>query len=207
MHTNMHIHEYRHGNTQIHLHIGTPTHIWKLWQWRARVHARMIVALVTGIWIWLMLRLCPWLWQRLRPWPRLGSRHGADPVRTARILCLWRNTSTNTLSTVEFRSLEIRVIHRCPPKGDPKSGIRKKVTLKCLKSDLTIMFKWFLGRIPPLRILLWGMVNTTASDPPCAAHSDYTGVCEKTFLLREPLPDSPAAETALQPLMWCARNY
>ena len=30
-----------------------------------------------------------------------------------------------------------------------------------------------------------------------------TGVCEKTFLLREPWPCNPAAETAIQPQIRC----
>ena len=31
-----------------------------------------------------------------------------------------------------------------------------------------------------------------------------TAVREKTLLLRKPLPCGPAAETALQPLIWCS---
>ena len=33
-----------------------------------------------------------------------------------------------------------------------------------------------------------------------------TGVCEKTLLLCEPFPCSPAAETALQPPSWCSES-
>ena len=33
-----------------------------------------------------------------------------------------------------------------------------------------------------------------------------TGVYDKTFLLGKPLPCSPAAETALQPLIWCSES-
>ena len=32
----------------------------------------------------------------------------------------------------------------------------------------------------------------------------HTGVCEQTLLSREPLPCKTAAETAIQPLIWCA---
>ena len=45
--------------------------------------------------------------------------------------------------------------------------------------------------------------------PPTPEHSrlpPYVGVCEKTLLLRKLLTCSPAAETALQPLIWCFRN-
>ena len=38
-------------------------------------------------------------------------------------------------------------------------------------------------------------------DVMCLAPYGITGVCEKTFLLREPLPCSPTAETAIQPLI------
>ena len=34
-----------------------------------------------------------------------------------------------------------------------------------------------------------------------------TGVCDKTLLLWEPSPYNPAAETALQPLIWCSESW
>ena len=34
----------------------------------------------------------------------------------------------------------------------------------------------------------------------------HTGVCGKTLLLGEPLPCNPAAETALEPLIWCSES-
>ena len=33
-----------------------------------------------------------------------------------------------------------------------------------------------------------------------------TGACEQTLLSRQPLPCSPAVETALQPLIWCSES-
>ena len=36
------------------------------------------------------------------------------------------------------------------------------------------------------------------------SHFFDTGVCEKTFILRRPLPCNPAAETAPKPLIWCS---
>ena len=33
-----------------------------------------------------------------------------------------------------------------------------------------------------------------------------TGVCETKFLLGEPLPCNPSAETAIQPLIWCSEG-
>ena len=36
--------------------------------------------------------------------------------------------------------------------------------------------------------------------------SGNTGVCAKTLLLSEPFPCHPAAETALQPLIWCSES-
>ena len=36
----------------------------------------------------------------------------------------------------------------------------------------------------------------------CPEHPTLTGVCEKSFLLSEPLPCNPEAETAIQPLIW-----
>ena len=38
------------------------------------------------------------------------------------------------------------------------------------------------------------------------ATRDHTGVYENTLLLRKPLPCSPAAETAPQPLIWCSES-
>ena len=44
-----------------------------------------------------------------------------------------------------------------------------------------------------------------AASPPPALDA-HTGVCGKTLLLRQPLPCNPAAETALQPLIWCLES-
>ena len=40
---------------------------------------------------------------------------------------------------------------------------------------------------------------------PVTANTD-AGVCENTSLLRGPLPCNPAAETALQPMIWCSES-
>ena len=44
------------------------------------------------------------------------------------------------------------------------------------------------------------------SMPMSTSIATYTGVCDNTLLLREPLPRSPAAETALQPPIWCSES-
>ena len=64
----------------------------------------------------------------------------------------------------------------------------------------------------PLRAILWGfrMVVGVGGSFPDLEHAfnvetevRNTGACEKTPLLREPWPCNPAAETVLQPLIWC----
>ena len=37
-------------------------------------------------------------------------------------------------------------------------------------------------------------------------YTSNTGVCEKTLLSPKPLPCNTAAETAIQPLIWCFRS-
>ena len=42
--------------------------------------------------------------------------------------------------------------------------------------------------------------------PPAVCIASGTGVCEKTLFLCKPLPCNPAAETAVQPLVWWFRS-
>ena len=65
-------------------------------------------------------------------------------------------------------------------------------------------FPFCAGRVVSISFRGPRIAEKVLGNAPCFRMLSITGVCEITLLLRKPLPCSPAAETSLQPLIWCS---